>query len=176
MTLSLATFLLLHSTILPGKFVSFIHLGQQESAVAKRLGDSQGGDAAMGHDWIMWKHYLGGELDVYAVRGADDSARQPDMTIEQIRTTSPSIRTKNGIGVGSTTTEIRRKFKDAAYLKLDSVSPKDIVVWDDVKMGIAFEFDHGKDRCTAILVHPKGQGVAEVYMPYPFGEHAPFGQ
>jgi len=79
------------------------------------------------------------------------------VTIDLMRFSCPKetgIHTASGIATGSTFEEIRKQFPDAQRV---ASAP---AVYDDVKQGIAFEFEtpaKAESPCIAITIHLPGQ-------------------
>ncbi len=124
----------------------------------------------MGHDWSYWgqgKH----EVDIYFVRGIDDSASHPEMPVEQVRVTSSRFHTANWVHPGSALATVEWLFPCAVSVKHEKGTPYygNVALLDDVRRGSAFEFvvRGGKladsAACTAIIIHPSGHGVLQEY-------------
>lgn len=140
--------------ILPGRGIGQIRLGDRESDVVGILGKPSYGDAAMGHFWDTWEKN-GRVLDVYSQRGE----RWPLVRI--VRVTSPAFRTGSGIGPGVTRTRALAVFPRVKRTARFTVSGERAAteLWDDVRSGIAFEFQSG--RCLAVSVHRPGEILDE---------------
>ena len=149
----------------PGKSIGKIYLGEQQAAVFHQLGDpspdlAHEGDAAMGHFWNAWKGKFRRQLDVYTVRGVNDSAAHPEQFVRQVRVESPSFHTADGIKVGSPNASIHRKFSEMKLTK------PTLRLLDCIHDGIAFELKkdtHRQWRCSAIIIHPKNRSVLDEY-------------
>lgn len=115
----------------------------------------------MGHFWNVWKGRSGRQLDVYTVRGENDSAAHPEQLVRQVRVESPSFHTTDGIKVGTPLASIHSKFSE---LKL---SKPTVRLLDCTQTGIAFELkkdSHSQWRCSAIIIHAKNKGVLDEYL------------
>lgn len=151
--------------IAPGRSIGLVRIGETESEVASELGEPpNGGDTAMGRKWVGWdstsarRAVRGHELDVCLVR------RNDVYTVDEIRTTSASFHTTSGARVGSSFAEINRLFP-----RLTKVDVASAELVDDVSAGIAFEFRPRADShspCRAVLVHRRGRGVQDEYLPF----------
>lgn len=156
--------------IRPGQGIGKVGLGDNFPDVVKRIGEPShnpgDGDAAMGHIWLVWRGAKGGELDVYTVRGADDSASNPQAFVRQIRVTSTSFHTSRDLRVGMPLAEVAKRDRAAKRVHLSSTA----CVYDDERSGIAFEFrrsaEKGDWRCFAITVHPRRSPVDRAYLPF----------
>ena len=150
--------------IVPGQRIGKITVHEEGKKVTEALGETNDGDAAMGHYWEYWKKD-GQETDVYSVRDGDGSHTY----VRQIRITSPWFHTSSGIGSGSSLRSIRHSYpgtKWVAYYLSDNKARVDL--YDNQARGITFEVLRNNDnraagRCIAVVVHPKRLGVLEEY-------------
>jgi len=153
--------------IVAGERIGKVKIGEDVSSL-EVLGRPDISDAAMGKAWLTWKgkrdeHNNATELNVYTTY-KDNTMRQK--TVQQIRTTSSDFSTSQNNHVYSSLSEIEKEFpslKKAASFNEDG---RDIVVYDAVKEGIAFEIaSAGQQKiCTGIIVHEKGRDVTEIYI------------
>ena len=154
--------------IVPGESIGKIKLGADADGLEKILSKPDASNAAMGKAWLTWKgkrdeHNNATELNVYTTY--KDSTMQ-EKTVQQVRTTSSSFSTAEGLRVYASLEEISAKFpgikKRARYNK----DGRDIFIYDEKKKGIAFEIAKANDQqiCTGIIVHPKGKDVTEIYI------------
>ena len=153
------------SAIVPGKSIGRISLGEHEAQAIKPLGPTDGGDAASGHTWTIWKSpasHAGRqyELDVYTVNREGGLYRD----VEQIRVTSPWYKTRHNVSVGSSLAAVKAAFPHIKRFKA-TVYPsgvKTAMLYDDVNQGISFEFGSAKtasansEKCRAIMIHRHG--------------------
>jgi len=154
--------------IRPGKSIGKIYLGEQEAVVLTQCGNTDPradyeGMTAMGRKWLIWKGKTGHELDVYTARGEGDSATHPEQFVRQVRIESPTFHTPDGIRVGSTLASIHLKLSEA------KLRDQNLRLFDSPERGIAFEMrrdSRSNWRCSAIVIHPKGNGVLEEYNPF----------
>ena len=147
--------------IVAGQCVGKIRLGQEFGPLQRLLGprsQSPGHDGytAMGRDWSVWVGKSGHELDVYSERGTQDSAAHPQQEVRQVRVTSPSFHTASGLHVGLAV---------GSLAGAEKLVVKDATLFDDKRHGITLEGRAG--LCTAILIHPKGEGALSRYLPFP---------
>lgn len=154
----------------PGKSVGKVQLGHELTHVMKTLGQPKEvsgmeGEAAMGHIWTIWPGNNGHELDVYTVRGPENSASLPQNFVRQIRLTSPAFHTENGLHVGVGLERFNRFINPQSLIENTGKRR----LYDDSSNGIAYEFaPRGKGWvCSAITIHPRGKGVQNEYLPYP---------
>lgn len=159
-----------------GEYIGNTKLGNTTEELGKQLGPADGGDAAMGKAWGIWYSKKKDKsldssryLAVYSVRQEADG--KESMVIKQIRINTPSFTTDKGLKVGSTYIEIKKLFpaiKVVAQYQ-DKLKRKKITLYDVRKSGIAFEMttdSGGKQVCTAITVHPRGEDI-NTYILFP---------
>jgi len=118
-------------------------------------------DAALGHYIDRYRasgHDKCDSLRVYAVRDDTGSGGLKEK-IEQVWTSSSVFVTSSGVRVGDGLNKVKRAYLSIALVD-GAGGPASL--YDDKRDGIAFEFRGTK--CTAIIVHPGGQGVADEYM------------
>jgi hypothetical protein len=143
----------------PGVAMGNIRLGPDGAETLRKLPKPYASDVGMSQTRQVWKFAKpGGRFDTLFIHTTGNGiigAQPPDgVTIDLIRATAKRFQTSQGISVGSTLEQIQRAFPDAA--SVDDVP----TVYDAVKEGIAFEFEHqpsAQSPCTAIMVHPPGQ-------------------
>lgn len=154
--------------IVPGKSVGKIAIGQLPETITSILGKPDSSDAAMGKAWMTWigkrdVHNNKTELNVY-VTYKDSTMKEK--VVKQIRTTSSSFSTPNGIHVYSSLEEIQKNFPGAKDVATYASATRRFTIYDDVDSGIAFDIvDANEQRiCTGITVHSKGEPVIETYI------------
>jgi hypothetical protein len=149
------------ATIIPGRSIGFVQLGDELRTVEERYGSTGFEDAVMGgRAWKMWRLRHGGSFEVFCLR--------PDTYIHrvnQIRTTSDRFSTASGLRVGGSLAEFRRAYRNLQLLPDEAYRPAlhqaRITVYDAVASGVAFEFR--ADICTAIIVHqPKNTARTDI--------------
>jgi len=117
----------------------------------------------MGHTWAVYQSRDGRrQWNVYTVR--DETGLIT--TIRQIEVNSPRFHTPQGIHCGDSLRKIHRYFPHAALIARGRAG-KSTELYDDKAQGIAFEVEPtqpmSQERCTAILIHPKGKSATEEY-------------
>lgn len=142
--------------LIPGKQFGKIKINSNADEVLADFPKPDFGDAGMGKVLIKWNDIEGDSLFMFNTQkmGVEDFKR-----IKIIRSFSGKYKTKEGIGVGSSLTDIQKHFqlenRGTAIENSESYT-----IYTDVK-GIGFEVDSNQ-ICQAILVFPEG------YMNLPF--------
>jgi hypothetical protein len=154
--------------IVPGDRIGRTYIGQRVDEATKDLGQPAWGDAAMGKAWGTWygkgTDSLQHQLSIYSTRDTLDG--QETMLVQQVRVTSPSFVTANGIHTGSLISEIRQFFPGiSAVGYYPDQQQQRVYIYDDAAQGIAFDIALPDSTCTAIAVHRKGENVAATYLP-----------
>lgn len=161
--------------IVPGVRLGEVSLGPTGAETLKKLPKPHRIDTGMSQTRRVWKWFKpGGLFDTLFIHtvsnGVIDAEPADGVTIDLIRCTAARFRTANGISVGSTLEQIREKFP--AISAVENVP----TVYDDIKQGIAFEFDTQlpevtnakggmtavqeptyRSACIAIMVHLPGK-------------------
>lgn len=147
--------------LVPGESAGAFRLGESDSLAHQQFGQPDYSDAAMGKAVLLW--YTGTDsaeypLSIFISRdmGNDETAR-----IQQIRVTSPTFKTDESLGVGSTLTEISDGYQ-VAPIETYEKNGETYSIYDS-NTGIAFELGPD-DRCVAIIIHPADVDVA-TYLP-----------
>jgi hypothetical protein len=148
------------TSIVPGVSMAGVSLGPKGEEELKKLGKPYRNDRGMSQTRQVWKSLRAdGRLETFFVHtvnnGVIDAKPVDGVTIDLIRSTTAQFRTADGIAVGSTLEQIRKRFPDSAPV---NGTP---TIFDDVKRGIAFEFSSAPINhsiCIAVIVHPPGQG------------------
>ncbi|NII81949.1 MULTISPECIES: hypothetical protein [unclassified Pedobacter] len=151
--------------IVAGRSVGEITLGEDMGQVGIKLGRPNAGDAAMGKAWGIWysddstgKHP--NEIAIYS------SYRDTSMLVKdvkQIRITSNKFKTQDGLSTGRTLEDTKLKFSTIEKLSAYLNEEKDtVLVYDDKKDGIGFEFLKGKS--ISLTVHPANIPVNATYL------------
>ena len=139
--------------LVPGKSAGQTRINENADSVYKRLGTPDGGDAAMQKAVAVWfAHHdtTAYSVSIYTARNTDSLSIAK---VLQIRITSPSFKTKEGIHVRSSLTDIQKAFpviQTEHYLDAGI----NYTVYDS-KQGIAFEVN-SNDTCVAIIIHKAG--------------------
>ena len=145
--------------IVPGSRLGAVRLGSNGAEVLKSLPKPYVVDSGMSQTRQVWRsRRAGGNYDTLFIHtvsnGVIDAKPVEGITIDLIRSTAKRFHTANGISVGSPFKPIRTQFSGITTVK-------DVpTVYDDVKNGIAFEFDKpptAESRCIAIMVHLPGK-------------------
>ncbi|MEP7219581.1 MAG: hypothetical protein ABI876_11730 [Bacteroidota bacterium] len=157
--------------IVAGKSVGKVKVGEDFAMVVKTLGDPDSSDAGMGHVAASWgsKRAPGKaaphRLDIYASFNAEGS----EHVVREIRVTSPRFTTAGGISTGSRFADIAKAYKSAHVVATYDDGAGPVLIYDDVKSGIAFEVmgPNGSPdgHCVAIIVHETGRPVGMEYLP-----------
>lgn len=154
--------------IVPGESVGQTSIGTDAATLATILGKPDASDAAMGKAWLTWngkkdEHNNITTLNIYTTY-KDSTMREK--TVQQIRTTSSYFSTASGIQVYSSLADIRKQFPAIKKVAQYNDDGRNIVIYDDKEMGIAFEIAAANEQqiCTGIIIHKKGEAVTNVYM------------
>ena len=145
--------------IVPGSRLGAVRLGSNGAEVLKSLPKPYVVDSGMSQTRQVWRSRRpGGDYDTLFIHtvsnDAIDAKPAEGVTIDLIRSTAKRFHTANGISVGSPFKRIRTQFSGVTAVN-DMPA-----VYDDVKKGIAFEFEKpptAESRCIAILVHFPGK-------------------
>ncbi|WP_377117615.1 hypothetical protein [Mucilaginibacter litoreus] len=150
--------------IVPGVSLGQTALNESSENVIKRLGQPDGGDAAMGKSVSVW--YADHNKKGYATHmffsrdmGNDDTAR-----VKDIRISSPAfkINTKLYTGVLLKNAEAVYKLRKVGAF---TVNNSERNIFDDAASGIAFDADRS-GTITGIMVHEKGKTALPAYMAF----------
>ena len=139
--------------LVPGVSAGQTKIGDNAEDVYKRLGTPDGGDAAMQKAVAIWfSHHdsTAHSIAIYTARSTDSAAIA---RVLQIRITSPSFTTKQGIRTGSFLADIQSKFAVKQTETYEDAGANYKVY--DGKEGIAFEVN-GNGKCVAIIIHKAG--------------------
>jgi hypothetical protein len=144
--------------IQPGVRFGQFRLGTDGAETLKKLTKPTAIDSGKSQTWQVWKWSEHEVLLVHTTsNGSLNPEPSPGVTIDLIRFSYPgqtTYKTWGNISTGSTLEEIQMKFPDAQPL---ANAP---TVYDDVKQGIAFEFEKepaAQSPCIAIMVHLPGR-------------------
>jgi hypothetical protein len=153
--------------VIPGQSIGNIALEQNADKLEAILGKPDLSDAAMGKAWLTWFSKVsdtvtGNELNIYT-EYKDNELR--GKVVRQIRITSDEFKTKDGIKTGKSLDEISKVYPGIKLIgKYDTNTNYPVSVYDVIEEGIAFEVEN--NVCTGIIVHKKGQKVAEEYITF----------
>ncbi len=155
--------------IVPGKSIGQIQLNMPARQVNLILGKADSGDAAMGKALSFWlsKQATGQPQHYVAVYTVTDFGGKKDLPkVQQVQVTSPQFQTAKGIGTGKPLSAIRKHFSNIrpiAYYQ--NALQQQVYIYDDQEQGIAFEVALPDSLCTAVTIHPKGENMADIYLP-----------
>jgi hypothetical protein len=158
--------------IIPGKSISLISLNENAEKVFQLLGKPDSADAAMGKSLVTWKSKSGdggsgiaSQINIFFSRnmGADDEASK----VKHVRITSPDFYTAENVHIGSQLNVIMQHYPLAKQVAsyTSSETNKQVIVYDDIHKGIAFETDHN-NRCIGITVHEPDKKAFETYISF----------
>ncbi|SJZ98891.1 hypothetical protein SAMN04488128_102175 [Chitinophaga eiseniae] len=160
--------------IVPGESIGQVKLEMPANELAS-LGKPDTGDAAMMKAWRIWYgRRKGGAVDSAAVLAVFTAMRTQDTQyVKEIRVTSRRFRTAEKVGAGSTMTAIRKAYPGLKLVKVYAAKNKSrrIEVYDDEKLGIAFETANARSRralCSMVVVHTPGDPPGS-YLDYHIG-------
>lgn len=160
--------------IMPGESIGHVKLEMPANELAS-LGKPDAGDAAMMKAWRIWYgRKKDGTVDSAAVLAVFTAMRTQDTQyVKEIRVTSRRFRTAEKVGAGSTMTAIKKAYPGLKLVKVYASKNKSrrIEVYDDEKLGIAFETANGRSRralCSMVVVHTKGEAPGS-YLDYHIG-------
>lgn len=139
--------------IVPGKGIGKISIDESMETVFNLLGKPDSSDAAMGSALAVW--YAGHKAAGYKTSifsrhnytGKDEIFQH----VRKILVTSPYFKTKEGIGPGSNSKDIKKHYSlkpGTSYI----TKGKRIDIYNDVSKGISFEIDSATNICVGIVV------------------------
>ena len=143
-------------SIVPGKSVGDIHIGDKPEQIVERLGKPSKGEAGMCKSlnrWFYGEKTSQKSLSIFSECDPNDDMRPH---VQWIRTTDPEFKTTKGLAVGSTTQEIEKTFPDMEILGnyRDTLTNEKIVLLTNFKKGITFELSLSQTgTCRAILIN-----------------------
>ena len=124
----------------------------------------------MGHYVEVWKSHDGNTV---AVASAFDNRGGLTSPILEVVVSSPYFKDRQGIGPGSSLSEVEQAYPSARAIKHAQRTAYigKIALLDDKADGIAFQFPVAGGQlsrnahCSAVAIHAKGKGVLELYAP-----------
>lgn len=148
--------------LLPGIAAGKVKIDESTTEVFEGLGKPDSSDAAMQKMVAFWFDEKNGTRHSTAIFAARNTEDQSPAKVQQIRVTSPAFKTKEGHGVNSTLTDIKKAY-DVEEIRFPLTPKQAIYMWID-KEGIAFEI--GEDqRCIAVIIYQKGNDPSSTYLP-----------
>ncbi len=160
--------------IVPGASVGHVKLEMPANDLVS-LGKPDAGDAAMMKAWRIWYgHKKDGTIDSSSVLAVFTAMRTQDTQyVKEIRVTSPRFRTDKNVGAGSAMSAIRKAYPGLHLAKVyvSKNKARRIEVYDDEKLGIAFETAGSRSRralCSMVVVHTPGEAPGS-YLDYHIG-------
>lgn len=153
--------------IVPGQSAGNTRIGEDAEKVYQLLGRPDDADAAMQKAVAVWysnHNPKGHSTAIYTERSPGDRENPPAL-VKQIWVTSPSFKTAEGLGPGSSREEIARVFtltKGETYKEAGQT----FSVYES-PAGIAFEVD-AHDRCSAVIVCKPGDKGGSTYLKFRF--------
>jgi hypothetical protein len=135
-------------------------INDSAARLGQLLGKPDFSDAAMGKAWLRWRS-ADGRDSTLIYTSAQMGVEGDYPKVKLVRITSRAFNTKNGLGAGSSETEILRAYPGLQNAFTYSHSKVEHHVLADEQAGIAFDFDD-KKRCTAIAVFEKGLDAGEL--------------
>ena len=148
--------------IIPGVSAGKIKIDENAAPLYELFGKPDAGDAAMQKAVAIW--YDDHDPAAYAksIYSVRDTGDNPIARVRQIRVTSPEYKTKTGIGVNSSLTEIQGEFTVKKVPDYPASAAKEALFYSS--SGIAFEIDTNM-RCRAVLIHPAGEELKTTSLP-----------
>ena len=144
--------------IIPGNKLGDIRLNSLASAVYDSLGKPTSGDAAMQKSVSTWDS----GSDVLTIFSANDPNTSEGHLIKLIRSTAAEFKTKDGIGKGTSMTDIEEKFKiEKAGTFTENGADHTLY---DTHTGISFEFN-SQNICTGVVIHNPEIQPGITYLP-----------
>ncbi|HET8837580.1 MAG TPA: hypothetical protein VFM82_01140 [Flavobacteriaceae bacterium] len=145
--------------IVPGKSIGKIRVGDKPENLYEKLGNPDKGQAGMCKSMSQWIYGKNSQksLIVFTECDPDDEMRPH---ILWIRTSDRTFKTKNNLGVESSTKEIETNFPNMKIIGSyrDTLTNQKIVIKNAQAAGITFELEKQKDgTCRAVMVNEKGK-------------------
>ncbi|QJB35388.1 hypothetical protein HF324_30410 [Chitinophaga oryzae] len=159
--------------IVPGESIGHVKLEMPANELAS-LGKPDTGDAAMMKAWRIWYgRRKDGSVDSAAVLAVFTAMRTQDTQyVKEVRVTSRRFRTAENVGAGSAMTAVRKAYPNLKLVKVYASKNRSrrIEVYDDEKLGIAFETASARRRaiCSMVVVHTPGEAPGS-YLDYHIG-------
>ena len=153
--------------VVPGQSLGKARIGDSLAGFTKTIGPADDGNAAMGKSISTWYgRDKESKLQVYSVIDFGSADEQP--MIKAVRASSTAFRTAEGFGPGSHLRELQANYDlylVGKYLVSINGIQQNAHVYDDFSAGISFDISLDS-LCTAVTVHPKGDSLANYYLPF----------
>jgi hypothetical protein len=147
----------------PGIAAGKTAINQTADQVYARLGKADGGDAAMGKAIAIWYNNHDSTAHSIAIYTVRDTGSMPPARVKQIRVTSPTFKTKEGIHAGSTLMEIKKVFQVTRSEAYKSEGENYSVY--SSKQGVAFEIN-AAGECVSVLIFEAGKPSSTTYQKF----------
>lgn len=147
----------------PGIAAGKTAINAKAEEIYARLGKADGGDAAMGKSIAIWYNNHDSTAHSIAIYTIRDTGSAPSAIIKQIRVTSPTFKTKEGIHPESTLSEIRKVYQVTRSEAYKSEGESYTVY--SSKAGIAFEIN-AAGECTSVIIFEAGKPSATTYLKF----------
>lgn len=157
--------------IIPGKSIGLSFINEKDAQLYKQLKKPATEDASMGGKvvatWYSGPIIHTGDTVINSTNiyfTTNMGQKNQATRIDHIRVTSSFFITKQGLSSGSTFRNIQKQFpkirKAGSYTSPST--KQEVIIYDDVAGGIAFEID-AQHKCIAITVHPPHKKSFEIY-------------
>ena len=141
-------------SIVPGRSIGHVYLGEDDQKAVAMLGKAASGDAAMGKFWSTYLGNQGGRIDLHATRNSVGD----HVLIDWIRVTSAKFLLPNGLHAGMTLDKFQRAYPHSKSVTSFTIGSGKVTVWNEWSKGIAWESDLHR-QIIAISVHKPRQPV-----------------
>lgn len=148
----------------PGVSAGKTVINSNADSVYKRLGTPDGGDAAMMKAVAIWYTNHDSTAHSTAIYTTRDAGKDPAARVKLIRVTSPTFKTKEGVGPSSSLINIKKTYSNLKKTETYKDAGKFYTIYDSPE-GIAFEISQDK-KCRAIIIHQSGKYFSGTYMKF----------
>jgi hypothetical protein len=149
--------------LIPGVSAGKTLLNKDSKQAFDLLGKADGGDAAMGKSVSIWYSNHDSTANSIAIYTVRDTGEAPAALIQQIRVTSSSFKTRQGVHCGSTLTALKKEY-EVKETETYTDNGTNYRVFSSDK-GIAFEIDP-EDKCVAIIIFNAGKPLPGTYLKF----------
>ena len=149
--------------VIAGQSAGEFRLGQEveKSGLSDYFGPANSVDAATCKSWSMWFPQEDQEIDVYA---ACDSALNMQKSIQLIRLAGIAFISDKELTEKSDVQHVKRLYPAALEEEYRDREGREVVLYDAVDSGIAFEVAENKIR--SVILHAPGKKVSDYYLPF----------